>query len=290
MLGLVLRKAATGIRLLRESPRELLQRLLPRFESYETNSTPVTGERLKPPVAGLTFRKLTDEELLSAARSREEFAPAEVLLEVLGRNYAYGAFLGGTLAAMIWLIAYEWAPAGARLLRLHEGQAEKAQGATLPEHRGKGIMPWALSELSSIAFAMGLRELCGIIASNNVPALLAVQRPVRRQLGTFTVLSARRFLDFGSGSSAVRSNDEATVPCKAAIRGKSAAAAVPASAGFPGTFKHQPEKPREDFGGDSFRRHIRRHERRSDHACVRQDGRRGQPGVLQWESGKCERG
>jgi GNAT superfamily N-acetyltransferase len=194
MLRLLSRKAATAVRLLRESPREVLRRLLPRFESFVIISTPVTAERLRPPLEGLSFQKLSDRELLSAARSRDEFAPAVELLEVLGQNCAYGAYLDGTLVAMIWLIAYGCAPPGARLLRLREGQAERAQIVTLPEHRGKGIMPWALMELNEVASATGIREFLGLVTPGNVPSLRASRKAGSQKIGRIYRLIGPPFL------------------------------------------------------------------------------------------------
>jgi GNAT superfamily N-acetyltransferase len=136
----------------------------------------VTAERRRPPLEGLSFQKLSDRALLSWARTRDEFAPAVELLEVLGQNCAYGAYLDGTLVAMIWLIACGCAPPGARLLRLREGQAERAQIVTLPEHRGKGIMPWALMELNEFASAAGIREFLEVVASDNAPSLRAMEK------------------------------------------------------------------------------------------------------------------
>jgi hypothetical protein len=59
---------------------------------------------------------------------------------------------------------------------LCEGQAERAQGVTLREHRGKGILPWALSELRNTAFSLGIPELLSVVARNNTPALRANQK------------------------------------------------------------------------------------------------------------------
>jgi RimJ/RimL family protein N-acetyltransferase len=97
---------------------------------------------------------------------------------------------------MVWLIAYAWAAPGARLLSLREGEAERVQGVVLTEHRGKGIVPWVLSELSSIAFAMGLRKLLGVIATNNVPALRAVQKIGGRKTGRIYRFIGPPFLGF----------------------------------------------------------------------------------------------
>ena len=176
MLQLLLRKLTTAFRLLRESPPQALQKLLPRYDSYIITVTEVSAERKPPPLPGLVFRKLTDEELLSAANGREEFASSKEFLTVVGLNCAYGALLNGTVVAVIWLLTPGSTPEGTRLLKLEKGQAERAQIVTREDYRGRGIMPWAFAELNRIAPSMGVRECLSVIESANASSLRAIEK------------------------------------------------------------------------------------------------------------------
>ena len=114
-----------------------------------------------------TFRRLTDEEV-AALQGR----PGSDLLwrrfARLGVNDAFGIFIQDKLVHTRWLTTAETdRRLPDRILRLRSGEAESGLVYTLPEYRGRGLQPYGIRGICSIAAARGVTRVLSVTKADN---------------------------------------------------------------------------------------------------------------------------
>jgi len=162
------RRLLGAARRIRQDPLHCY-RMFVHLESYVVYSSDPSAIIPPNPLEGITFRKLSDEELAALTGEEEELKRHATRFRETKFNDAYAAFCNGKLAHISWLIT----PDHDRLLpvrdlRLRDGEAEITHCLTLPQFRRRGLYPYVIRNLCQIAASRGTKRLFMITNIKNI--------------------------------------------------------------------------------------------------------------------------
>lgn len=176
------RKLQSAIRLIRSDRKRLvasltgssLRLLVFQLETEAATSAPVA------PVLGARLEPLNEEQLaaLPCPIDDPDFRNRQLeRLRRFGKSYAYGVRVGDTIAHISWLLPPSAVAVEVPvILELQEGEAEITGCETAAEFRGKGLYPYAVQCLASVARDQGTRRIYMKTQQTNV----ASQRGIRK--------------------------------------------------------------------------------------------------------------
>lgn len=88
-----------------------------------------------------------------------------------------------------------------RKIRVGPQSAYRYDGYTVPEYRGLGILPVALTRVADYLFQNGIEEIYDVVASDNLPSLRSHEKIGSRKMGEITLIKlfgSSRYLCKGS--------------------------------------------------------------------------------------------
>ena len=182
------RKLRAAVGLARGDRKRFLRALTGAVQRYFVYG--VDTSRIHPTISmpDTGFRALSDEEL----RSIGDPAFREVQLErlaILGRSYAFGVYLEGTLSHVSWLV-----PSAVvnreplRILDLTSEEAEITGCETLPQFRGRGLYPFAIQQICAQAQANGIRRIYMKTTAQNKASQSGIQKAGLARTATVVVV------------------------------------------------------------------------------------------------------
>lgn len=145
-----------------------------------------------PPVAeGLQLQRLSADDLRALATDDAEFKQRQLnRLARFGESYAYAVLADGTLSHISWLL-----PAKAivrdepAVLAPDDREYEITCCETLPGFRGRGIYPFAIGNLISIASQNGARRVLMKTTADNKPSQTGIERAGLQDIGTASLIT-----------------------------------------------------------------------------------------------------
>lgn len=147
-------RLGSAVRLAASNPRQFLSEIVGKGSRSLVYTMRLEDLPPRAPDCFLDCRALSDAELRAFPHDGN---PER--LERLGGGRAYGAFIGGRLAHVSWLITCEIEPATGNVIGLREDEVEITACFTVPEFRGLGLYPLAIREICEIARGKGFRTV-----------------------------------------------------------------------------------------------------------------------------------
>jgi RimJ/RimL family protein N-acetyltransferase len=168
------RKIRTAKAIFRQSPAAFWKHLAGRWRYFLVFSARIDGIELPPGNTGMECRKLNDAELAAATQldglTKEQIAE----FQDAGFNGAYGVCCNGKLAHISWIVTRqderEDTPVG-----LGDDEIEITYCVTLPEFRGRGLYPFAIRSLCSIAHGRGFKRVFMKTEESNLASQKGIQ-------------------------------------------------------------------------------------------------------------------
>jgi GNAT superfamily N-acetyltransferase len=118
----------------------------------------------------ITFRKITDEELIKLSGTADYQEQAERFRRT-GFNAAYGCYLGEGLAHVQWLIDSRLDHKNkVRNLKLRAGEGEITHGLTSEQYRGRGFAAVSIRRMCDIAASKGIKTIFMTTGEKNLSA------------------------------------------------------------------------------------------------------------------------
>lgn len=196
------RRLASAARAVREDPYGLIRDLVGRVEDYYVYCcTPGNiAEPILPPQ--VTFRKITDRELLEVAHQHAEMKIHKEKYEKSRMNDAYGVFVDGVLAQVSWLVTADHDRLSKeRNVKLKAGEAEITHAVTLVKYRNRGLYALGIQCLVIACRNEGVRCVYMITSSDNIASQKGIEKAGLHRAGRIWRI---RYRHLGATSFAIR--------------------------------------------------------------------------------------
>jgi len=187
------RKLRSAIQLVR-SDREQLVRVLT-GSSSRLLVFRLETEAWAPPVAPVgeaRLEPLNEEQLVQAASTFDDPDFQNRQLERLrrfGKSYAYGVYVGTSIAHVSWLLPPSAVAADLpAVLELEDGEAEITGCETAPAFRGQGLYGYAIQSIAGLARDQGIRRIYMKTLDANVASLRGIQKAGLTPIGSVRLI------------------------------------------------------------------------------------------------------
>lgn len=140
--------------------------------------------------AGLTVRLAKSDDIRRLQRLAK-FNDGEAQQRLNAGHLCFVALNGGNLANYTWVCFHEgYIDELETKIRVSPGSAYRYDVFTLPAYRGKGIFPSVFEESCKYLYQNGIRELYGLVDSNNSPMLRVYEKAgiASRKIGDVTYI------------------------------------------------------------------------------------------------------
>jgi RimJ/RimL family protein N-acetyltransferase len=177
------------------SPARLVRALadrVARLERFVVHAWGPGDWRAPEVPAGVTLRRLSDEELVTASVHSDALGTHRRYLQQHGFNGAWGIFVDGELAHVSWVLTradHERLPLAH--LRLAADEAELGNCVTLPRFRGRGLYPLAVRAISGRLFGSGVRRVYLVTARGNAASARGIEKAGPAPCGRVSILWLR---------------------------------------------------------------------------------------------------
>ncbi len=188
------RKVRSAFRLLR-SDRQRLLRIVTGSSSrvlvFRCDTAPA-DPAIVPPAGEVRFEALSEKHLseLPTPPDDSDFRARQLnRLSRFGSSYAFALYIGDLLAHIAWLL-----PAAAvrqdipRVLSLREDEAEITGCETLSNFRGKGVYPYVIQRLVSVARQRGIRRIYMKTLETNVSSQKGIKKAGLTAIGYVDII------------------------------------------------------------------------------------------------------
>lgn len=182
------RKVRTFLHMVRRDPREVLKGILliDRYPVFAREAAAVPKAEARPE---LTLVKLDNDRLRQLCAAYPEFHRQAERLDELPYNDAWGVLMGDELVHVSWMVTPEHdRVTSERNLKLREGEVEITHCHTAEAHRGKGIYPHVIRELSHQAAKQGFKRVLMITHHTNTASQQGMIKAGLKQAGMVSQL------------------------------------------------------------------------------------------------------
>jgi RimJ/RimL family protein N-acetyltransferase len=180
------RKVTTLVTLIREDPRQLKKLLTGEIKRVLVYSCEVGDPRAALSTEDAQFCYLSDTDILDLEPDDCGFRERQLSrLKRFGESFAYAVKVNGRVGHISWLLP----PAAVRresppTLRLLPDEAEISGCETVPSCRGRGLYPFAIQQLLTVAHARGIRRVYMKTTADNQASQVGISKAGLRPVGT----------------------------------------------------------------------------------------------------------